>query len=54
LPQKPNYDFERKERDRQKSAKKAEKLATKKAVKAPQELERDKDVGSTDVETPSS
>ena len=33
----PNYDFERKERERQKAAKKAEKLAAKAAAK-----ERDK------------
>ncbi|MGI6852501.1 hypothetical protein [Mesorhizobium sp. 1B3] len=29
MPRKPNYDFERKERERAKAAKKAEKLAAK-------------------------
>ena len=31
MPRTPNYDFERKERDRIKAAKKAEKLAAKEA-----------------------
>lgn len=33
MPRKPNYDFERKERDRAKAAKKAEKLAAKAEAK---------------------
>jgi hypothetical protein len=39
----PNYDQERKERDRQKAAKKAEKLAAKAAAK-----EREKPAGEND------
>ena len=37
MPKKPNYDFERKERDRAKAAKKAEKLAAKAEAKAREE-----------------
>lgn len=34
MARKPNYDFERKERERQKAAKKAERAAAKEAAKA--------------------
>jgi len=34
MAQKPNYDFERKERERQKAAKKAQRAAAKEAAKA--------------------
>jgi hypothetical protein len=43
MPKKPNYDFERKERERAKAAKKAEKLAAKAGVK---ELGRSSDDGA--------
>ncbi len=34
MAQKPNYDFERRERERQKAAKKAQRAAAKEAAKA--------------------
>lgn len=43
MPRKPNYNFERKERERAKAAKKAEKLAAKSEAK---ELSRSADDGS--------
>ena len=36
MPKKPNYDFERRERDRQKAAQKAAKTAAKAAAKEEQ------------------
>lgn len=43
MPRKPNYNFERNERERAKAAKKAEKLAAKAEAK---ELTRSDDVGA--------
>lgn len=42
MPRTPNYNFERKERDRVKAAKKAEKLAAKSAKKLPDSVEEPK------------
>lgn len=42
MPRTPNYDFERKERDRIKAAKKAEKLAAKAAKRPPDPAEEPK------------
>lgn len=39
MPRTPNYNFERKERDRIKAAKKAEKRAAKEAKKAAEAIE---------------
>ena len=39
MPRTPNYNFERKERDRLKAAKKAEKLAAKAAKKPSEQTE---------------
>ncbi len=44
----PNYDFERKERDRQKAAKKAEKLAAKQAAKERDKAEAETESTSTE------
>ena len=46
MPKTPNYDFERKERERLKGLKKAEKLAAKAAAKEKAKVE-----GETDAET---
>lgn len=49
MAQKPNYDFERKERERQKAAKKAQRAAAKEAAKA---ATSDDAAPKTEAETP--
>lgn len=51
MPRPPNYDQERKERDRQKAAKKAEKVAEKQAAKAARDrLKSPEDAGADATE----
>lgn len=51
MARKPNYDFERKERERQKAEKKAKRAAEKKAAREV-ESEPIESAGQSDEETP--
>lgn len=53
MPKKPNYDFERKQRDHAKAAKKAEKLAIKVAARERNAMDAEPDEANTEAKTPS-
>ena len=52
MPRKPNYDFERREREKAKAAKTAEKAAARKAEKEKEKAGSDKAAGLTGESTP--